>query len=46
MEFGGLEEVQRRRLGELADDVWDEKQPADQTQNDDAVGNIERLHQA
>ena len=46
MKLGGLEEVQGRGLGELANDVRDEKQPTDQAQNDDAVGDIEHLRQA
>src|SRR6202030_2411473 len=46
IELGGLEEVQRRRLGELADDVRDEEQAADQAQEVYSVGEVEVLEVA
>ena len=41
IELRSLEEVQRRRLGELADHVRDEEQRADEAQDHDSVQQIE-----
>ena len=41
LNLAALKKFKRRRLGEFADDVRNEEQPADQAQDVDAVGEIE-----